>query len=86
MFDWLIVSRYRLENEVLEYTILIVRFTILSLRFVSYIVRYLTSLKSSVEFTDIDLDNTLKGALSSAETGNSSLEDEEEECDRLLVF
>ena len=70
----------------LEYTILIVRFTILSLRFVQYVARYLINLKSSVEFTGIDLDKTVRGALSSAETGNSSLEEDEEEFDRLLIY
>ena len=78
-------SRYRLENELIEYTILIVRFTILSLRFLSYVARYLLSLRQSVEFANIDLDKTLHGAHHLGEAANSSLEDEED-FDRLLIY
>jgi hypothetical protein len=79
-----IISKYNLNDEVMEYTLLIVRFTILGLRFFSYVLSYLDSLKFSVEFKDIDMDTSLR-AVNSSDENNDSIFDDSEEDDRLLI-
>lgn len=69
----------------MEYTLLIVRFTILGLRFFSYMLRYLDSLKFSVEWQDIDMDKTFR-AVDCSLDANDSIFDDQDEADRLLIL
>ena len=83
-FSLILYNKNSLKNEILEYTLLIIRFTVLILRFFSYAVKYLDSLKFSVEFKDIDISSNMGGNNNSDEKDNSLENDEE--IDKLLML